>query len=170
MTFCPSHTLAYRRNAALDKGFAQGDKNTSKWVGFPCCILSLPLSFMLPVFFHLELWCRNYSRACEICWARTLTATSLVPIGYFRKLPENWEWGAFHSCWLIRRTVERAELTSAFYECAYMAGSYVERSSWWWQMQNDLAFCTSTTALKCKCYIRRKLDSSTKQTHMPHCK
>lgn len=85
----------------------------------------------------------------KFCWVGRLTTTSLVPIGYSRKLPENWEWGAFHSCWLIRKTGEWAELTSAFYESASVAGICVRRSSCWWQMQKDFVFCTSTTALKC---------------------
>lgn len=106
--------LAIEFHTALCKGFAQGDQNTSKWVSFPCCnsfsyaIHILPSGAAVPV--------ESTSGLVKFFWVGRLTATSLAPVGYFRKLPKSWEWGAFHSCWFIRKT-GWTELTSAFDEC-----------------------------------------------------
>lgn len=113
MPFCLGHTVAHWRNTALCEGFAQGDQNTSRRChnSFSYAVHILPSGAAVPVETTLGL--------VKFCWVGRLTATSLVPIGYFRKLPKSWEWGAFHSCWFIRKTEEWAELTSAFYECLY---------------------------------------------------
>lgn len=168
--FCCSATLslchfalAIQFHTALCKGFAQGDQNTSKRVSFSCrdsfsyAVHILPSGAAVPV--------ESTSGLVKFFWVGRLTATSLAPIGYFRKLPKSWDWEAFHSCWFIRKTEEWAELTSAFYDCLcgcdpckgdHPAGDRCK----------DLVFCTSTTALTCECHSRRKLHSSTKQTHM----